>query len=369
VHVEPLRVAVLGVGGIAQMMHLPTLAERPDLFDIRALCDRDEATVRAVGDRWAVGQRCTSLEDSLARDDVEAVLICAGGSHSDAVQRALEAGKHVFVEKPLGYSLSETERAAAVAISHDLVVQVGTHKRYDPAVLLAKERVEAMEDLTYVGVRVLHPDDAVYRSHHAILPVRAPPPPVDVAATRRAMLEAGRGPHKDAVDELVGEDAPEDLRVAALVLFQSLIHDTNLVRGMLGEPDEVISAHAWCGGLCQSSLSRFGDVRVELTWLFLPELKHYEEEVRFLSPSERLALTFPSPYLRHHPTPFVVERQRGGELVREEHTVGYEEAFRVELHAFRAAIREGSPVRTGVEDALGDARWLSRIARALRGRA
>jgi predicted dehydrogenase len=361
---EPLRVAVIGVGGITQMMHLPTLTERPDLFDVRAVCDRDERTVNEVGARWSVERRLTSADDVLRLDDVQAVLLCAGGSQSRAVEDALAAGKHVFVEKPLGYCPSQVERAAAAARERDLIVQVGTHKRYDPAVVVAKQRVDAMRDLNFVGVRVLHPDDGLYRAHHAIVPRRGPAPPATGDEARRGMLDATRTQHEDAIDELVGADASDEHRVAGLVLFQSLLHDANLVRGMLGEPDEVLSAHVWNGGLSQTSLTRFGDARVELTWLFVPELKHYEEEVRFVAPAERLALTFPSPYLRHQPTSLRVERQAQGELVREEHTVGYEEAFRVELHAFVASVREGTTPQTGVDDALGDARWLNQIAQA-----
>jgi hypothetical protein len=55
----------------------------------------------------------------------------------------------------------------------------------------------------------------------------------------------------------------------------------------------------------------------------------------------------------------------GGEHVEERRTVSYEEAFRVELHAFRQCVREGKKPETSIEDALGDARWVQAIARAL----
>jgi predicted dehydrogenase len=150
------------------------------------------------------------------------------------------------------------------------------------------------------------------------------------------------------------------------MLFQSLIHDVNALRGILGEPEEVLSAYTWRGGLAQTSLTRFpGNVRVFLTWVSLPGLKHYEERLLFASPEKRLALVFPSPYLRHFPTPLVVERMEGGEHVEERRTVSYEEAFRVELHLFRQCVREGKKPETSIEDALGDARWIQAIARAL----
>lgn len=360
---EPLRTAVVGCGGIAQMMHLPTLTERPDLFTVTALCDVDDKTLAAVGDRYGVRARASTLDEVLAQDDVEAVLLCSPDAHGEPVARALAAGKHVFAEKPLGFSLRETEVAAAAAEASDRVLFVGTHKRYDPAFRRARALVRENEGVTFAGVRVLHPDDGAYRTHHAILPVREYRPSTG-ADVRAGMLAATRDGLREQVDELVGVDAPDERRVAALVLFQSLIHDANLIRGALGEPDEVLHASVWNGGLSQTSLTRFGDARVELTWLFLDGVRNYEEEVRFFAPDLRVTLTFPSPYLKHAPTPLAVERARGQELVTEHHTVSHDEAFREELHAFRAAVRDGAPVETDAADALSDARWLAAIAQA-----
>jgi len=82
------------------------------------------------------------------------------------------------------------------------------------------------------------------------------------------------------------------------------------------------------------------------------------------SPEKRVTLVFPSPYLRHEPTPLLIERMDGSELVAEQRTVSYEEAFRAELHHFRDCIAQGRRPETSVEDALGDARWIRSIARA-----
>jgi predicted dehydrogenase len=152
------------------------------------------------------------------------------------------------------------------------------------------------------------------------------------------------------------------------MLFQSLIHDINAVRGILGEPREVLSAHAWRGGLAQTSLTRFaGNTRVAMNWVSLPGLKHYEETLRFVSPEGRVTLTFPSPYLRHQPTPLSIERREGDALVIERHTVSYEEAFRDEVHHFRDCVLRRRRPELGIDEALADARWIEAIARRLSG--
>ena len=98
-----------------------------------------------------------------------------------------------------------------------------------------------------------------------------------------------------------------------------------------------------------------------------PGLRLYEERLRFVSPQMRVTLTFPSPYLRHFPTPLLIEHMDGSEVVAEQRTVSYEEAFRAELHHFHAAIAEGRPAAPSIDDALGDARWIQQIAEAYEG--
>ena len=363
----PLRVAVVGCGGIAQMMHLPTLFERPDLFQVAGLADVNAATLHAVGRRYGVATLATDHHELVAHPGVDAVLVLASGSHRQPVLTALAAGKHVFVEKPLGFSVEETEEIAAVARRAPGQLMVGYHKRYDPAYLRAREEVRGLRDLRFVEVTVLHPDDGAYRTHHALLPRVEPPrgEPTEEASNRAAEEEATQGVVAEAIGRTVREGASVAARVATLLLFQSLIHDVDAVRGVLGEPEEVESARVWRGGFAQTSLTRFArDVRVTLSWISLPGLRNYEERLRFVSPEKRVTLVFPSPYLRHEPTPLRVERMDGGELVVEERTVSYEEAFRAELHHFRECIMEGRRPETSFDDALGDARWIRAIARA-----
>jgi predicted dehydrogenase len=349
------------------MMHLPTLAERPDLFTIVALAEVDRRRLHAVGRRYRVETLAADFRDWLPRPDLEAVLILSPGSHEEAVIAALRAGKHVFVEKPLGFSPRGVEEVARVARRSPGRLMIGYHKRFDPAYLRARAEVRRLRGLRFVEVAVLHPDDAAYRTHHAILPTRPWSAAPEEVMDRGARAEALSGPLAAAIAATAGKGASEAARVATSMLFQSLIHDINAVRGLLGEPAEVLSAHAWRGGMAQTSLTRFpGDVRVLLNWISVPGLKHYEETLRLVAPDRRVTLVFPSPYLRHAPTPLVVERAEGDELVVEHRTVSYEEAFRAELMEFRRCVLQGRDPSPGLPDARGDARWIQAIARAYR---
>jgi predicted dehydrogenase len=309
----------------------------------------------------------TDYRELAPRSDLDALLLLASGCHREAALDLVRTDKHLFIEKPLAFSLEESEEVARAARGRKGALMVGYHKRFDPAYRRTRKALESLRDLRYAEVTILHPDDAAYRSHHVVLPLReaAPRPQSEDELNRLTVERVTAGAFRGCVDRVVGEKAPLPVRVGALLLFESVVHDVNALRGLLGEPEKVVSAHVWRGGFAQSSLTRFpGDVAVALSWIMLPGLRHYEERLRFVGPEERVTLTFPSPYLRHAPSPLEIERMDGQELVVERRTVSYEEAFRAELHEFHRCVVSGEPPSPSLEDAVADARWLEAIAAA-----
>src|SRR5688572_10849822 len=137
---NPLRMGIIGCGAIAQVMHLPYMRDYDDLFQIVALADTHRPTLDAVADHYHVANRYTDWRELLARDDIEAVGLFHANSHHNTTIAALDAGKHVFVEKPLAWNLREVREVAEHARQSDRVVQVAYHKLYDPAFAYAKEQ-------------------------------------------------------------------------------------------------------------------------------------------------------------------------------------------------------------------------------------
>ena len=370
---RPLRIGVIGCGGIAQMMHLPHLNERPDLFDVRIIADVKQDVLDWVGQRYGIKERTVDPMKVVTHKDVEAVLLLASGSHEALARATLENKKHLFVEKPFGYDIPETESLIAVAKKSGMQAMVGYHKRFDPAFRRARELVKAMpEGLRFVEVTVLHPDDGAYRAHHPIGPnpentyrYSAEAEAADVRGTQAAVTDSPVAKH---MFEVAGAKATLDQRVAAKIATESLIHDLNVVRGVLGEPERVVTAHTWQNGFAQHSLTKFaGDVHASISWVLVPGVKNYEERVRFTGNHGRVTLVFPSPYLRNLPTPLFIERMDKDDLVVESRTVNYDEAFRNELLAFREQALSGKAGEITLEEPLGDARWIAAIARAFGG--
>src|SRR5438067_13845623 len=97
---DPVGVAVVGLGYWGPNL-LRVLGDNPDA-DVRWICDLDRDRLARYRRRYPGARVTTRLERALADADVEAVMIATPvHTHYDLAAQALEAGKHVFVEKPL----------------------------------------------------------------------------------------------------------------------------------------------------------------------------------------------------------------------------------------------------------------------------
>lgn len=355
--VRRLRVGVIGCGLIAQVMHLPYLREMRDRFAIAALCDLSPGTLAAVGDAYGVSRRHTRWQDLLA-EDLDAVLVLTAGSHAPPAIAAAQAGRHVLVEKPMCYTLREADAMIAAAAATGVVLMVGTMKRFDPAYERALPLVRGVRDLRLAQITTLEAPLAPYVAQYPL--VRVADIPAETRASMRAAEEA-------LLDEALGANAPAQIRhVYAGVLLDTLVHEVNALRGLLGEPEAVVSASAWMDAEGVTVVFRYpGDVRCVLTWVNLPTLRHYSMEFAFFGPADRVTLRFPSPFLRNEPTSLVVEGMEHGAAYEQAIVVSYEEAFKRELEHFHTCIVERRRPLTSGHEGRQDLVILRAIARAI----
>lgn len=125
-----LRVGIVGCGQVAQQYHLPALARLPGL-QVTALVDQDRDRLDAAGQQYAVNQRYSSLADMLAGAEVDVVAVCLPPAlHAAAALPALQAGKHVFIEKPLALTLADCTEIANAAAQASGKTMIGFNLRW-----------------------------------------------------------------------------------------------------------------------------------------------------------------------------------------------------------------------------------------------
>ncbi len=124
------RVAVVGLGGIASKAYLPMLADRDDL-ELLA-CSRSGATVERVQARYRLARVTTQLDELLSWGPKAAVVLTPSETHRPIVERLLEAGVDVLVEKPATLSSGETEGLAELALARGRILMVAFNRRFAP---------------------------------------------------------------------------------------------------------------------------------------------------------------------------------------------------------------------------------------------
>jgi predicted dehydrogenase len=341
---QRIRVGVVGCGLIAQVMHLPHLRELADRFSVTALCDLSEKALSFAGAMFPEAARLGRWED-LIEADIDAVLVLTPGSHAPIAIAAAEVGRHVFAEKPMCLSPAEGEAMLAAAERSGVTLMVGYMKRYDPAYEALAAELDR-DAIVAARITTLESPFEVYADHHPHIAAD------DVAADVLAALREDDDRRVD--DALPGVTDPLVRHTYRAALLDSMVHELNAVRCLLGEPDVLHAARIWPGGV--TATLGFGSTEAVFMWIDLPGIARYEQDWSFYAPDRRATLRFPSPLLRNTPTSLVVEGGEPGTTAswRSEQTVSYEEAFKRELEAFHEAIVGDEPPPTGGEDALRD---------------
>jgi predicted dehydrogenase len=137
-----IRVALVGAGGFAQGTHLPNLLKLRDRFEIRAVVSRTGTSAKAVAAQAEAAYAATDLDAVLSDPEIDLVLISTRHDlHAGQALAALEAGKHVFVEKPLALSEEELARIEAFYAGREdaPLVMTGFNRRFSPAITRARE--------------------------------------------------------------------------------------------------------------------------------------------------------------------------------------------------------------------------------------
>jgi predicted dehydrogenase len=147
---DKIRLGVIGANptvGWAPRAHLPALVASPDI-ELTAVCTTRQESAAASAQKYGAKMAFHDYRAMLACPDIDAVaVVLRVPSHYEPTRAALEAGKHVFTEWPLGKDTAEAEALTTLARQRGLQTCVGLQARAAPAVLYMKELI----DTGYVG--------------------------------------------------------------------------------------------------------------------------------------------------------------------------------------------------------------------------
>ncbi len=146
------KIGVIGLGGIAQLVHLPILKKLQNV-EISAAAETNKSKLKTVSEKFGIDPVYTNYKEMLNATDLDAVVIATPTStHTQISIDCLNAGKHILVEKPISRTLNEAKKINETAQKTGKIVMVGMNARFLPDAMLLKSLINNGElgDIFYV---------------------------------------------------------------------------------------------------------------------------------------------------------------------------------------------------------------------------
>ena len=161
---KTLRTGLIGAGRIGQL-HARNIAYHVPGMELTVVSDVVVDAAHELATELSVGSVEASYRDVLASPDLDAVVICTStDTHSEIIEAAAAAGKHIFCEKPIDFNLDRIERSLSAVERAGVKLQIGFNRRFDAN----PRRIKAAIDGGEIG--------EIHRAH-MISRDPAPPPP------------------------------------------------------------------------------------------------------------------------------------------------------------------------------------------------
>ncbi len=149
---EKTKIAVIGLGGIAQLVHLPILSKLQNV-QITSIADINKNRLNGIKEKYGIKACYQDYNEMLDKEEIEGVVIASPtDTHANIAIDCLKAKKDILIEKPIARNLEEAKEIQSAAKKNKKQVMVGMNLRYRPDAMLMRSLVNSGElgDLFYV---------------------------------------------------------------------------------------------------------------------------------------------------------------------------------------------------------------------------
>lgn len=139
------RVGIIGLGGIAQLVHLPIL-KKLNSVEISAVAEINKNRLKTIADKFSIKDRYTDYHAMLEKADIDAVIVATPtNTHHEIALDCLNSKKHLLIEKPVATTLAETKEICKTSKESGKFTMVGMNARFRPDAMLLKSLINSGE--------------------------------------------------------------------------------------------------------------------------------------------------------------------------------------------------------------------------------
>ncbi|CAI6087009.1 Gfo/Idh/MocA family oxidoreductase [Cohnella sp. JJ-181] len=355
---KKLKVGIIGLGEIAQIIHLPILESLPERYEIVAFCDISPRLLALMGEKHRVKNLYAHASDMLDGTEMDAVFVLNNMEyHTECTVAALRRNIHVFVEKPMCVTEAEAHDIIRERNASKAQVMVGYMRRFAPAYLRALEEVRALGPINYARVRDMIGPNAYFTRQSGTHTYRFGDIPAEAVQDRKER-------NARLMQEAVGEASDGDYAAYGLLLGLNS-HDISAMREMLGMPLRVKSATSRQGGRFKNAILEYDgyDVMFETG---VDQQGRFDAHIEVYGERKSVLVQFDTPYLRQLPTTLRIRDTIGDALEETVVRPTYKDAYTCELEYFYEVAANGLSPKTSPEDYLQDLKVFKMMMDAIR---
>ena len=142
---DRLNIGIIGAGMIGKV-HAENLAYRIPQASPLVIADINQSAARETAGRCNIPKATTDYQEILADPEIEAIVICSStDTHARIICEAAQAGKHIFCEKPIDFSLAKIDQALALVGKAGVKLQIGFNRRFDANFARVRQAVASGE--------------------------------------------------------------------------------------------------------------------------------------------------------------------------------------------------------------------------------
>lgn len=132
------NVGLIGLGRIAQLIHLPLL-KKINNVNVAAAAELNKSRLNSISDKFGIEKTYTDYKEMIDKENLDAIIIATPtNTHKDIAIDCIKRDKNILVEKPVARTYAETQEIFNLAKKHKTIVMVGMNMRYRPDVMLLK---------------------------------------------------------------------------------------------------------------------------------------------------------------------------------------------------------------------------------------
>lgn len=355
---KKIKIGIIGLGEVAQIMHIPALNRLHNHFEITAISDISPSLVAYMQNRYHIKHGFTDASALIQCRDVEAVMILSPDQlHSIQAAEAIALEKPVFLEKPACLLAGEARRLDEIAKAKQTPVMVAYMRCYTSAFEKAQQKLKDFGAITHVRAFDLQREGPYFFNQ-----VEQPFIPEDYD---QAAIAAAKKIEAQNRKDLLKDGASDLLWKCHRVITGAAIHNFSALRNLLGSPKDVISAYATKNGENITAVLDYGDFSC-LYEIVIDNIARIDANIEIMGEYESIKLHYTTPYIRNLPTTLQV--QKSDEDTNAVTTFGpfYDDPFKTEILHFYDVITGNATLKTDLSGAIEDLQLCEAITHKLK---